>query len=265
MLKQLVRTCEFQQFAMNLPGDTCDLLVEKLRRQKNPRGFQLNLPNCGSDARNDCGARTGVTGQAMPDGYAEPIFNSDAKRWQVHLNPANHPLVAHAIETLHRDALPPNQRITDGVLLVSLPGCKRQRRHCDYLPTTFKRDDKRFPCGAVFASESRTRLRVWPGTHDHIRHSLPPPSLRFSSFDLLLEKGDVLLFRGDLVHAGSAYPAKQFAHGHARVHLYVDVVGGERERNTTFFPDDENLRTPTQVARWKEALQSGCRRSSRRV
>jgi len=45
---------------------------------------------------------------------------------------------------------------------------------------------------------------------------------------LTLNAGDMLIFRGDLVHGGAAFDKLN-----VRVHFYLDVPGEERTSNTT--------------------------------
>ena len=47
--------------------------------------------------------------------------------------------------------------------------------------------------------------------------------------EVQLEMGDIVLFDGDVVHAGAAY-----AEANTRLHVYLDVHGVEHESNGTF-------------------------------
>jgi hypothetical protein len=46
---------------------------------------------------------------------------------------------------------------------------------------------------------------------------------------LLLSRGDILFFRGDLIHAGSAY-----AEANVRLHMYLDHPMAPRDANRTW-------------------------------
>ena len=69
------------------------------------------------------------------------------------------------------------------------------------------------PLGALLALEEGTKLAV---------HGIG---------DVLLQRGDCLVFDGDLVHAGSAYPDAP----NTRVHVYLDVPTVERRRTVRGF------------------------------
>ncbi len=83
--------------------------------------------------------------------------------------------------------------------LYSLKGCEHQPWHTDYNPNKRKRDtlsirelrDSQKPKGVIWAVEKGTRLMVVGENGE--------------SVEVHLEVGDVLIFDGDLVHAGAAY------------------------------------------------------------
>jgi hypothetical protein len=79
------------------------------------------------------------------------------------------------------------------------------------------------------ALQDGTTLDVWPGalTTEPGRWpaSIPRCQVR-------LQAGDVLLFRGDLVHAGSAYNA-----ANVRLHCYLDAADVSRPPDMTWFID----------------------------
>jgi len=80
----------------------------------------------------------------------------------------------------------------------SAAGCQEQAAHCDFDPKS-----PCFPVGVIVALQDDTFVDVWPGKTKAERHKVT------------LSKGDVLVFRGDCVHAGSAFP-------NTRLHCYVD-------------------------------------------
>ena len=53
---------------------------------------------------------------------------------------------------------------------------------------------------------------------------------------IYINKGDVIIFRGDLVHAGAEYYSEN-----VRLHAYIDSVKYKREKNITYIPklDDD--------------------------
>jgi hypothetical protein len=48
----------------------------------------------------------------------------------------------------------------------------------------------------------------------------------------MLNRGDLVLFRGDLVHAGAAMQRFNF-----RIHMFLDVVGVRRHKGVTYYMD----------------------------
>jgi hypothetical protein len=116
------------------------------------------------------------------------------------------------------------------VLLRSLPGCERQLAHSDYIP-----DEELLSCNAedrpmlcILALEDNTKLVVWPSSHKVIQgrgRAMPPILPRV----VVLQAGDALLFRADLVHAGAEYDQENI-----RVHCYIDSKAVKRNPNRTW-------------------------------
>jgi hypothetical protein len=103
--------------------------------------------------------------------------------------------------------------------LHSQPGCKRQKRHWDYNPNevrNLRQLGLRVPCSVIAAMQDGAQLLVW----DHER-GVEVPVVMFA--------GDVLVFDGDVVHAGAQYSV-----GSTRVHVYLDVPELERDPNFTW-------------------------------
>lgn len=146
---------------------------------------------------------------------ATPIFNGggphddgDGARLQARLVPgramrawlrALRPLLPH-----HGALLPPREFH----VLRSLPGCARQQAHTDFDPAGFPA--RAPPFAVLVALEDGTRLHTWDG--GHVLHELGA--------------GDVLVFRGDVPHAGAAY-----ARENTRLHFYLDSTAARREGN----------------------------------
>jgi len=78
------------------------------------------------------------------------------------------------------------------------------------------------PVNVLVALQDSTTLEVWPESHRLISSMVKSEKLGkddcFSQTRLSLSRGDVLLFRGDLVHAGSAYDDNN-----VRLHCYMDM------------------------------------------
>lgn len=115
----------------------------------------------------------------------------------------------------------------DMVLLTSDAGCLPQRAHTDYVrEAAHLRGNDEMPLGCIVALEDNTMFDVWPGA---IR-CYDDPGKVFEHKRIMLNAGDVLLFRGDLVHAGA--PFERF---NMRLHLYLDHANVERVKGETYY------------------------------
>lgn len=128
----------------------------------------------------------------------------------------------------------PRRNANDIVILQSLPGCAAQQPHRDYDPYLHEQvnDDGvlgGFPLGCLVALEDGTRFDAWPAT------ILPYSSNGLvKRTTLVLNKGDILVFRGDLIHAGSSFGVKN-----TRVHAFLDCRGYRRHPNSSYrLPQD---------------------------
>lgn len=164
---------------------------------------------------------------------AEPIFNdnttnrrNDRLRRQISL-PTQQTWLKQIRQKL-QDTYPEHQ-ITDAVLLQSLPGCRRQAAHCDYVPSpellNTNTKTKTQPLLFILALENDTYLDVWAGSH--LRKSARSNPILPTR--LTLNTGDAIIFRPDLVHAGSAYEKSNI-----RVHFYIDHPSVPRDPNRTW-------------------------------
>lgn len=156
------------------------------------------------------------------------IFNADgtndSKRQQGELKPHKIPYLQSQMRAVV-DILCPKLTVGPAVVLRSRAGCERQSAHMDYLPADVKGlGDDEMPRGALLALEpTGTTLDVWPGTH---RAGVVGVERK----QVHLFRGDLLVFRGDLIHAGSAYPH----HDNVRVHFFLDNPDVPREMNRTY-------------------------------
>lgn len=128
----------------------------------------------------------------------------DGKRKQFQLDKSGG-VIKKAIATLSdRLFALSGQKPQSWVGLQSRPGCQEQPPHADFPPMGLS--DEQMPLAVLVALMPGTTVQVWPG------------SLRYNGYDLdkiqktslSLNPGDVFLFRGDLVHAGSAYADENF-------------------------------------------------------
>lgn len=136
------------------------------------------------------------------------IFNPDAKRTQAALRQTD-TLIARLKTALSKMKLLDNRTITQAVVLHSSAMCKQQQWHYDYDPKVM-RDMRVKPLGVILALQDGTKFETVTCTHT-------------------LCKGDILVFGGDVVHAGAAYDKEN-----TRVHAYLDVANVKRVRNRTW-------------------------------
>ena len=95
-----------------------------------------------------------------------------------------------------------------------------QDRHCDYDPVLTRYDGARRrrvkPCSAILGLQPGARLYVYD------------PAL-CCDVTVLVPVGHILLFDGDVAHAGACY-----ATTNTRVHVYLDVPGVRCEKDVTW-------------------------------
>jgi hypothetical protein len=165
---------------------------------------------------------------------AEPIFNghgrNDRHRRQLSLRPRDGSWLSTVRARLAADHAATGHAPTGFVLLVSDPGCARQAAHQDYVPTEtlLATPDAEMPLLFLLALDPDTTLDVWPGSH-RFRDTGTTDSIERET--LRLEPGDAVLFRGDLIHAGSAYETATPNH---RIHVYLDHPSNPRAPNRTW-------------------------------
>ncbi len=122
----------------------------------------------------------------------------------------------------------PHLTMNDPVVLGSKIGCKLQAAHIDYPPNGIQ-NHCHVPINAILALQDETYLNVWPESHhliafertkdsDELDQNYDPmiPPIRMQRIQI--NEGDLLLFRGDLVHAGAQYHHKP----NYRIHCFMD-------------------------------------------
>ena len=140
------------------------------------------------------------------------IFNPDKKRHQIEV-PATHAFYHAFAAALNRRGLTRGRILKNMFVLQSYPGCQRQQFHYDFDPDQLATEKPRKkPQGVVLAIEE-------DGT-----------TLDFLDRQESLRAGDLLVFDGDCVHAGSAYTRTN-----TRVHCYLDSCTHVRKENQTWF------------------------------
>jgi hypothetical protein len=190
---------------------------------------------------------------------AQRIFNgerrNDGRRRQAHLDGALKRW--SSLATLTRDAEDAVARVvqadaTEWVVLQSLAGCAEQAPHSDYEPDAAMRraaaSGEGLPHFCVVALQPGTRLVVWKGSHRVLlprrpalqegprvakrvakRARVSPPRRPVERVELALEPGDVVIVRGDCVHAGAAYETDN-----VRLHAFLDTRAVPRTANRTY-------------------------------
>ncbi len=162
--------------------------------------------------------------------HNEKSRNNDMKRRQKNINPRSKYMIKF-IKDINKILLSffPNLYAKDWVVIKSLPGCKAQAAHIDYPPPNGPIHIKQVPINVIVALEPNTLLNVWPKSHELICREYkfiqdsndsidPDPSMYpIHMTTLKMKPGDILLFRGDLVHAGSKYDVVN-----NRMHCFLD-------------------------------------------
>ena len=125
----------------------------------------------------------------------------------------------------HVSMILPHLKQNDWVCIGSVPGCKPQAAHTDYPPPEGIVNNEHVPVNVLVALSDNTYLNVWPGSHkivaqEYMRNS---DDTDICSDDkifmktIMMEEGDILLFRGDLVHGGAGYCKENY-----RLHCFMD-------------------------------------------
>ncbi len=138
-----------------------------------------------------------------------PIFNPDKKRFQYPIRKSLK-VIRNLEHILNENGLMEKRCIGSCVALCSLPGCKQQQWHTDYDPDQIEHITHK-PLGIIVALQDDTYFCEFPNVKHH------------------LQKGDILIFKGDVVHAGGAYSREN-----VRIHVYLDSIQHRRTRNKTY-------------------------------
>lgn len=154
---------------------------------------------------------------------ADPIFNApgrnDNRRRQCSLRASPGSWLDQTRQRLCAEFATPAHTPSGFVLLISDPGCARQAAHQDYVPTPALQTAtaETMPLLCLVGLEPDTMLDVWSPADAYCRRTLH------------FGRGDVIVFRADLVHAGSAYSTTNM-----RIHCYLDHPAVPRVRNHTW-------------------------------
>jgi hypothetical protein len=117
----------------------------------------------------------------------------------------------------------PRHTVDAMVALMSKAFCKAQLEHTDYSPKTLAgATDETMPLASLCALMDGTLFDVWPGAIRFDR------TRTYKPMQIKLNEGDVLIFRGDLVHAGAACLGET---ENVRIHTYLDAAGIQRPKH----------------------------------
>ncbi|KAJ0396262.1 hypothetical protein P43SY_003849 [Pythium insidiosum] len=121
----------------------------------------------------------------------------------------------------------PNHSATKWDLMKSLPNGQRQAFNVDFRPQMDNQvaDYTLMPVGLLLALESDTSIHIY-GWNRLLCDEEDEDTIT-------LEAGDMLLFRGDMIHAGASYDKKN-----VRVHAYLkrDDDEDDGDQDTYFVP-----------------------------
>lgn len=129
------------------------------------------------------------------------VFNPDEKRLQATI-PMTDPLIVQLVSRMR--SMLGEHEVQEPVVLQSLAGCLQQEWHTDY------DKDNHSSFSVLLALQDDTRLET-PGK------------------TIELDQGDLLIFRSDLVHAGSWYNRENL-----RIFLFCDLPTVKRRKNATY-------------------------------
>lgn len=110
--------------------------------------------------------------------------------------------------------------LRDLVIIRSEPYCKRQKLHHDYDVNELRVIKKKnYPYGIIVGISDHSRFIISDDKQSRTR-------------TIHIDKGDVLIFRGDVLHAGAEYYSEN-----VRLHAYIDSVKYKRKKNKTYIPE----------------------------
>ena len=184
------------------------------------------------------------------DKKGKPIFNNnekikhnDNKRLQCN-RLVNKPLIHIFINNLYtfiRDNITTCLIPSKFVILKSLHGCQQQSAHTDYIPAPDLESvivsGENIPLLMIVSLMDNTKLYVWKKSIGLIFEKNIKEIATIKPTVLTLNKGDILIFRADLIHAGSDYNEENI-----RLHTYLDNSSVHRDANKTYIISKTDLK-----------------------
>ena len=141
-----------------------------------------------------------------------------------------HRFVRFLKNKLERKGLMEGLEMKECHLLHSEKGCLRQKLHYDFNPDTIPNLAVK-PRSVLLALEDETKLIVWD------KDTAKPK-------ELMLKRGDCVVFNADVVHAGAAYDKPN-----TRLFCYLDAEDAPRKPNQVWFPDLTRLKLASRPKR----------------
>lgn len=137
-----------------------------------------------------------------------PIFNPDQFRFQNVVK--HHSLKKQIVAYLKTNGWLQKRSVGTTVVLHSLANCEKQPWHTDFDPNVCKQATVK-PLGVLFALQDDTFFHVYKKKR------------------VEMKQGDIVLFEGDVIHAGAKYMKEN-----TRIHLYLDSPEVKRLKNKTY-------------------------------
>ena len=138
----------------------------------------------------------------------QDIFNPNKARFQKIIK--QHSIRTKLINKLKELGFLDDRTVGTTVVLHSTDNCLMQQWHTDFDPVSTKKAETK-PLGVLLALENDTYFNVYKKKR------------------ITMEKGDLLIFDGDTVHAGAAYTKNN-----TRIHMYLDSKFVKRQYNKTY-------------------------------
>lgn len=119
----------------------------------------------------------------------------------------------------------PEHDANDMSVLFSIAGGNIQAAHADYPTDKFRNNNNydTIPLGVLVGLQDDTVIDLWPGAIEGGKdcEDVDPIRLHYNA-------GDIVIFRGDLTHAGAP-----FDHNNVRLHMYLDNPSVTRPKDHT--------------------------------
>jgi len=188
------------------------------------------------------------------DVYNEEVdeYNKDVKNLTTNIIPKKRLTIIKQIQDKIKQLFP-NHTPNDMVVLRSDKNCKIQPAHADYKFKDLKKTgqfpkDHEMPLGVIVPLMEGSYIDVWPEAIGGLKHI---KNKKIKPIRARMNPGDMLIFRGDTVHAGSSYRKYNI-----RIHTYADHPSVERDPNSTQPVDTFECIVPRRKSREDKSVSS---------